>query len=171
MSPRVPRVPPDTLRFFARIDRFTCECPRCGQIIQAHFDRAIGQIRREQAENKRPARGLRMTYNPLSSRLTCPQCRRTFGVGLLLYPVHPRATGRQPVDTRPTYQQLMDIRQQAGGFFVHQPKRGADPVNLAVEAECSCPPRGRRSDCPIHGWEQGADPSIVSPIGGEEEDQ
>jgi len=165
MSPRIPHMPDETLRFFARVDRFTCECPRCGQIIQAHFDRNISRVRQDEARKKTPTsrssrgEGKRLTYNPLSSRLTCTQCRRTFGVGLLLYPVEPRATGRQPPDTRPTSDQLLEIRRLSGGFLVKGKIAAEAEVNLAIENSCTCPDRGTSRHCPVHGWPELREPS------------
>lgn len=114
-------------------------------------------------------------YNPLTQRLTCPQCRRTFGVGLLLYPVKAQSPATQPYDTRPTYRQLLELRQMMTGFFVDKPLSGSDSVNLAIEQECTCKDLfGRGSDgCPVHGWDD--PPSLDTaelgpPVGGEEED-
>lgn len=170
--PRLPALP-DNQRFFARVDSFTCECPRCGQIIQARYDRAVHMVRRQQAQQKRPTgsrggsghmggEGKRLTYNPLTSRLQCPSCRRTFGIGLLAYPVDARATARQPEDSKPTYQQLLEIRRLAGGFLVPASLRGDAPVNIAVELECDCPDRGSSRHCPVHGWPE-LKPGYVAP--------
>lgn len=187
--PHLPSLPPGTPRVFGRIDRFTCECPRCGQLIQAHFDRPAGQIRRAQIQPslKEGAPGRvkprsTLTYNPLTSRLTCPQCNRVWGVGLLLYPVHPRSAPSQPMDQRPTFQQLLAMRQLAGGFFMDKaaPIKGVDSLNLAIDEECACwlenstPPRMHYvAKCPIHGWlDQPGAEDIVEldpPIGGERE--
>ncbi len=165
------RLPPGTPRVFGRIDRFTCECPRCGQLIHVHLDRP-GQLRRSLSYKdprdppgapKRPKTGGKflMMYNPLTSRLTCPQCQRVFGVGLLLYPVAPRAAPSQPRDQRATWAQMLAIRQLAGGFFMDKatPITGDDSLNIAIDHECTCwledsqPPRMHYvQNCPIHGW-------------------
>lgn len=171
--PRPPRLPLDTLRLFARIDRFTCECPRCGQIIQAHFDRPISQVRRKLAQRVREKRnhgGQRLTYNPLTSRLTCPSCRRIFGVGLLLYPVGERAQSRQPYDTQPTYRQLAALRQLGGGFLLSRPLKGRDSVNIVTRGVCRCRFGRPDSMCPVHGWEEqlGPDPGEGAIDDGEE---
>lgn len=168
---RLPALP-ENQRFFARIDSFTCECPRCGHIIHARFDRPASEVRRDQAALKRPAgtRGDRgvtglqrhLTYNPLTSRLHCPQCHRVFGIGLLAYPVAPRSTARQPEDSKPTYQQLLEIRRLAGGFLIAQELRADQPVNVAVEVACDCPDRGSSRHCPVHGWPE-LRPGYVAP--------
>ena len=195
--PRPDTLPQGVLRFFARVDRFTCECPRCGQLIQAHFDRSsgisVGEVRRKEAQRKTiKLRGRHLTYNPLTSRLTCPRCRRLFAVGLLLYPVQERSRQQQPQDTQPTYKQLLALRQlQGGGFLVNTPIRGRDSVNLAVQGTCTCTLVGRwdalrvrpSSTCPVHGWEEQLGPTptgkptgevptveLDTPIGGEEEE-
>jgi hypothetical protein len=151
--PRVPTLPAGTLRLFARIDRFTCECPRCQQLIVAHFDKPIGQVRRRLATKKHSG-GEHLTYNPLTSRLRCPRCRRTFGVGLLLYPVHERSQPQQPYDTQPTYRQLIALRQLAGGFILQRPIKGRDSVNILVEGTCRCLFGRTDPTCPVHGWEE-----------------
>lgn len=179
--PRVPTLPP-ALRLFGRIDRFTCECPRCAQLIQAHFDKPVGQVRRQIATRKHHGGGARFTYNPLTSRLTCPRCHRTFGVGLLLYPVHERSQPQQPYDTQPTYRQLIALRQLGGGFILEKPIKGRDSVNILVEGTCSCKFGRTYENCPVHGWAEQlgektpaaqaeldkAELRILKPPGGEE---
>ena len=143
-------------RFFARLDRFVCECPRCTTLIHAHFDLPVGNIRSKQRARRRPSRAKTMTYNPFSSRLTCPMCRKTWGVGLLLYPVHRRSPSAQPADQKPTYHQLLQLRQYAGGFLAERVLKGADEVNVAMTADCTCPQEAGGIDmgCPIHGWDE-----------------
>ena len=109
----------------------------------------------------------------LDARLQCPQCSRIFGVGLLLYPVHPRTAPAQPSDQKATWQQMLAMRQLAGGFFMDkaQPIRGPEAMNLYVEQECTCwleatePPRLHQlASCPIHGWlDQPGAEEIVEP--------
>lgn len=170
--PRLPHLPPGTRRFFGRIDRFTCECPRCGQILRAQLDQLVGQVRRTLARQAKAAprprahsrkldgspAGQRLTYNPLTSRLVCPQCGQVFGVGLLLYPVRERDTGQQPYDQRPTYKQLLALRELAGGFFIDKPIVGSDSMNIAVEGTCLCDWKAETlipcAVCPVHGWEE-----------------
>lgn len=157
--PRLPFLPAGALRLFGRIDRFTCECPACGQITHAHFDREVAKVRRKLVRPKqqgRPDPG--MTYNPLTSRLRCPQCMRIWGVGLLLYPVVPRAAASQPYDQRPTWKQLLNLRQIHTGFLLEKKVRGSDSLNVVVEQTCTCEEiEGAirtRPNCPVHGWEE-----------------
>lgn len=179
--PRLPQLP-SAFRLFARIDRFTTECPACGQLISAHFDRQIGRVRRA-LMRRRQATGSTadpgMQYNPLTSRLTCPQCGRVWGVGLLLYPVVPRSPPSQPYDQRPTWKQLLSLRQLATGFILEQPIRGSDSLNIVVEGSCTCVEvEGRvrvTPSCPVHGWAEqlpATPPPMAEldpPVGGEED--
>lgn len=153
--PRDPKAPADAMRFFARIDQFTCECPKCGQLIVVKFGRPVGKIRRYLASRPTPKQQrvhTSLAYNPLTSRLECPQCLRIFGVGLILWPVRPRAAAGQPPDTKPSYRQLLEIRRHLQGFAPFLPITTRDPVNWAVEEPCTCPDGGYLSTCPVHGW-------------------
>jgi hypothetical protein len=184
LMPRVPKLPAGSLRLFGRVDRFTVECPRCAELISATYERRmpIGHVRRAEAARKRPSAKQTIIYNPLTSRLCCPRCRRTFAVGLVLYPVHPRSQPQQPDDTRPTWEQLLELRQLGAGFYIPETIKGKDPVNLFVERECPCEGGKVVLDCPIHGWDPEAkafrkpsdtsceDIHDVLPVGGEEEE-
>jgi uncharacterized protein YbaR (Trm112 family) len=143
--PHVPTAPPGT-RFFARIDDFHCECPACGALIVAHATTGGTQRRR------RRARGLQ--YNPITSVLYCPSCRRAFGVGLMLWPLRRCGNTRQiPADHQPTRRQMRALAQYAYGIWADEIKRQGDELNLAIDAECTCPPQGWRQSCPVHGWD------------------
>ncbi len=39
--PRLPTLPPDTVRCFARLDKFVVECPNCGQLLRAHLGGSV----------------------------------------------------------------------------------------------------------------------------------
>lgn len=154
--PRPPNLPPD--RFFARVDRFVCECPFCGVIIHANFAEKLSRIQQQQVQRQRtkralelgrsPDRGRALQFNPLTSRLCCPSCRKVWAVGLVLYPVAGQKAGRQPEDQRPTWQQLLELRQLAGGVLGDGVISGEEPVNLAVESACTC--EVDRAGCPVH---------------------
>jgi rubredoxin len=142
--PHVPSSPPGT-RFFARIDRFHCECPACGQLIVAHKDYAKRIT--DSAFKRRRA----TVYNPIASQLTCPGCHRIFGVGLVLWPL--RRGGRRkdiPADHQPTLREIRALAGQAYGIWTTEAKRQGDAINLAIDAECICPPGGWRGDCLVH---------------------
>lgn len=156
--PRIPDLPPDTLRLFGRIDRFTCECPRCAHLIRAQFKSVLQTRRKEVARKHYSTNGDSAPdatiYNPLTQRLVCPACRVTFAVGLLLYPVADRVPAEQPYDTAPTWKQLLAIRHLSSAIFLDRPIRGADSVNILVERECACRGRQLVATCPIHGWRE-----------------
>lgn len=146
--------PPPGDRFFAQVDRFTCECPSCGRLIHAQLDYRRGG-RGKEARRRRPRRAEERTYNPYTQRLACPGCHKTYQVGLLLYPVVERSwRALAPSDTVPTPRQQLAIRRHAlGGLWTEEPKRSGEAVNLVVEAKCSCPqPYGWAAACPLHGW-------------------
>lgn len=157
--PKVNKLPAST-RFFARVERFVCECPRCGSIILAHIQPASGQSRTQMLTERRRrwTRGFvpGAPYNPVTCRLTCPSCRRTWGVGLILWPVPRSGGGRgvlQPPDARLSARQRTEMRQYSEGRFAHLPLAKGGEHNLAVTSECTCPmPDGMDMGCPIHGW-------------------
>jgi len=142
--PHVPKSP-EGIRFFARIDRFHCECPACGAMIVAHKDPSIPKT--HSAFKRRRA----TQYNPIASQLTCPECRRTFGVGLVLWPLRRGARRTNlPADHQPTLRELRALAGQAYGLWASEIKRQGDALNLAIDAECICPPGGWRGDCLVH---------------------
>ncbi len=144
--PHVPNAPRG-VRFFARVDRFHCECPNCGQLIVAGKDPTASP------ERLRHLRRRQTLYNPMSSTLYCPGCRKAFGVGLLLWPLG-RAHGKTtPADQVPTRRQLRELAQYAQGIWPEDPKHPGDPLNLAIDSDCTCPPGGWKPHCPVHGWD------------------
>lgn len=158
-----PLVPPAD-RFWARVDRFACECPACGYVISAALKEAPGPLRTAQARrhsgraavSSKARKWHQQVYNPLTARCCCPACRRVWAVGLVLYPVAPRCLSRQPSDTKPTWRQLLDLRQRAQGFLAEQAIKGDQPVNIAAVLECTCPEvkGGWAPACPVHGDER-----------------
>jgi hypothetical protein len=147
--PHQPTAPPG-IPFFARIDRFHCECPNCTTMIVAHKDPTLSGAILERLKHGRTL------YNPISSVLCCPKCRRTFGVGLLLWSIAPGGQrGFAPADHQPTRRQLAALAKYSYGIWVAEPKRQGEPFNVAVDGECTCPREagGWRPSCPVHGWE------------------
>jgi hypothetical protein len=153
--PHVPAAPPAD-RFFARIDKFECECPSCGRLISSALDkrnptRATAEARQLQARTNK--RIWDSVWNPHSQRLACPWCRKSFVAGLLLYPVKPH--GGRPLDAPPdvalTSRELAVMRQRAQGWYVRQLYRAGQHVNQAVMTPCSCPEPGWSVTCPLHG--------------------
>lgn len=142
--PRIPELPP-SLRFFGRVERFTCECPKCGHLLIA---------RPVPIAVRKPWRQGERIWNPLSGRLWCPWCRTTFGIGLLVYPVQRDIGARgdqRPADWKPTWQQLCALRQLHGAYLIEEGKAPGDHHNLYVEGACTCLPGGeQREPCPLH---------------------
>lgn len=167
--PHVPSMPP-AVRFFARLERFECECPSCGQLIFSRFDdrrapKRLHKISQRRSEAKRDphSRAVEdLVWNPHSHRLACPKCHKAFIVGLVAYSTrHGMWRLRTaPPDTVPTAKQYQEIRQRyaaarllAGGYWMRRPQlTRAESVNLAIDQPCICPPEGvPLSSCPIHG--------------------
>jgi len=158
--PHVPSMPPNN-RFFARLDRFECECPSCGELLFTMHDarrhpgwRHTNHRRRALAAEKPRSPSIRdMVFNPVTQRLRCPFCRSTYAVGIVAYPIHPGGYLREePSDTRPTKRQRMEMRRAAGGFFIDKDNRSSDEVNLAIDGDCSCPEKGWVPSCRVHGY-------------------
>lgn len=151
-------LPPDGTPFFARIDKFHCECPHCSDIILV-----TGRNRRDRRKRK-PDLGKPGLYNALASILTCPACGHHFGVGLLLWNL---TSSRRaiPSDQIPTRRQLALLRHKAAGVWPHKVKRAGEPTNVAAGAECTCPDEGWAPACPIHRWAWGEGRPAEEPEG------
>ena len=159
--PHVPKMPPAT-RFFARLDRFSCECPACGKVI--YTGRGItGQPRRLEAVYKARANAAgklrnrsvwKLQWNPITQRLVCPYCTTPFTAGLVLYTVPPGAyrSLTPPPDTIPTPHQRAELRRLAGGYFGKDPHKQTAEVNLVIDDPCTCSEvTGWSPSCPVHG--------------------
>jgi hypothetical protein len=148
-------------RFFARLDRFECECPNCGKLIFSDQDERSLPTRLKTPGMKRGAARQhpynkavwKLTWNPFTQRLRCPWCRNSFVAGLLLYPM--KLGGPRPVtpppDTTPTKRQLLELRRRASGWFASADYHRGDEVNLVIDAECICPEHEWAPRCPVHG--------------------
>lgn len=148
--PHVPEAPAGS-RFFARIDRFHCECPACGALIVAHKDPSV------RTSSPAMTKRRRTLYNPIMSIVTCPSCRRAFGVGLMLWSLGRGGPGRRvPADHQPTRRQLRELASYSYGVWAAEIKRQGDELNIAIDQECCCPRSegGWAPRCPVHGWEQ-----------------
>jgi hypothetical protein len=152
---------PAASRFFARIDRFECECPSCGQIIlSSRQARGYDLDRLKSPSEQRAAAKLlpqnrsvrRLIYNPLTQRLKCPHCNTSYTVGLLLYPLHHGGRYRpvQPPDTIPSRREMAELRRYAGGWWLNQQRKQDDPVNQVVDNPCRCQPQAWVPGCPVH---------------------
>lgn len=147
-------------RIFGRIDRFDCECPSCGALIRGQLTpRAQGGAVADQLDalkkGGRLARGRRSNqataYNPLTSTLTCPFCYRKYQVGLILWPAKPDKRYAIPEDQKVNRRHALQLRALAQGIVAEQLKAKHEPTNVYVRAECTCPIRGWKPTCPVHG--------------------
>lgn len=157
--PHVPTMPPAT-RFFARVDRFEAECPNCGRIIATQHTRGreLPHDWRRDAQGYRRPRikqtRRRLIWNPVSQRLACPWCQKTYLVGLLLYPVTYGMWRlmEPPPDAVPDRRQYAEIRRRAQGWYRTMLAKQDQEVNLVVDGGCRCQD-GELEDarCPVHG--------------------
>lgn len=154
------RTAPPADRFFARLDKFECECPNCGKLIYSAMDRRAHTVR-QQTLSKRQAVRLAPTsrrlydsvWNPCSQRLKCPSCGAAYMAGLLLHPV-PRSQQRlvdPPPDVIPTARELAVSRQKAQGWHTAARYVAGEHVNVVVVTPCSCPLKGWVVSCAVHG--------------------
>jgi hypothetical protein len=161
--PRVPYLPPAS-RFFARLDKFACECPACGGLITSNYDTRDTPLRLSTMGQRRGAIKQRpgdqsiqhLVWNPHTQRLRCPHCYKVCTLGLLAYDHAPSAgqyqpLNVQPADTVPDRRQRLELRQAGGGWWAEQAYAPGDEVNLVVTNPCSCPRKGWAASCPVHG--------------------
>lgn len=149
--PKQPSAPAG-VPIFARLHRFDVECPACLCLMLAGFGGRASDLR----VSHQRTRGI---YNPLLARLTCPSCRATFGVGLLLWrikPSHPSRRRQRPADQVPSPAQRAAIRTARLSLLAADRQRQGDPLNVFVEDACTCPEGldgriGWARHCPVHG--------------------
>lgn len=122
----------ESIRFFARLSAFDCECPYCGRLLM---------VGRGKPDNKR--------YNRVTSIVTCADragdethevvrgCGRKFLLGIIAWPLKSGPTPERPgpLDPRPPDQvpsprQLAEIRQYARGIWTKKPKNKGDRTNI-----------------------------------------
>jgi hypothetical protein len=163
------RTVPPADRFFARLDKFECECPNCGQMIfTAHDDRTLParllgpDKRRHAAALPRNQSVWNLVWNPLAQRLRCPWCGIAYYAGLMLYPSKSgaRRALAAPPDATPDKRQWLAIRRRAGGFFAKDTYIYGQNVNWVIDADCTCGEDTWAPACPIHG-----DPAQGAPAG------
>lgn len=153
---------PSADRFFARLEKFECECPNCGRLIFASLDRkdlpsrlqSTAHLRRDGRMTPHSKRIWNLVWNPYTQRLACPWCHKAFMAGLLLFPVAPRIHRQldPPPDVDPTAREWAEIRRKASGWYARELHAREDQhVNRMVTSPCSCPERGWVVTCPVHG--------------------
>ncbi len=97
-------------RFFAQLESFDIECPRCGKVYQVRV-RGLRQ----------PAR--RGYWDPPTARFQCTAkggCQRRYVLGIVAWPIGtgPRAASAVPKDQVPWPRQLAQIRREGGGWWL-----------------------------------------------------
>lgn len=151
--PEIPRMSPGR-RVFARIDKFECSCPHCGEIVFAAMDGRYLTATREKAQRRPKAvEILKLFWDPYTQRFKCPWCNHVYTVGVVFYPARPsqpRVHTPAP-DCKPTAAEVAEMRRLASGWLAEQGRHPQDDANLVVTASCSCPTLGTAPDCPLHG--------------------
>lgn len=137
--------------FFARIRTMDLECPKCGVVFCCT--------------------GKRGPYSARTARFSCPNCRKIYAVGILLFDVKPdHRRDITPPDWVPTAQQAHQLRGEyqsiarydelrqrslATGVAVGEKKGWGDPRNVILPNACECEIVGRgiitHPNCPVHG--------------------
>jgi len=153
---RLPTPPTDSTRTFARVSEAWLACPRCGTVL--YFS---------------PRKTLHCTWNRRSARLKCEECRLTFAVGLILWPVgNHQGRGTIPMDQVPQERELAQMRAMEGigggsgaGWWMAQerPRKHFQEMHTNVGPRCTCRAEdGPLGDveCPLHGVKdhEGDDP-------------
>jgi hypothetical protein len=156
---RVASLPPAD-RFWARLDRFECECPSCAQVFSTGQGRGrqphrLNTLARQRAAARKLPGNISvqgLIFNPVTQRVECPFCHTVYVAGLLLYSVRTRRRLQEPPDTIPTPHQRAALRRFAGGWWLNQLLERDEDVNLRVDLPCICPePDGWAVACPVHG--------------------
>lgn len=112
-------------RFFARLERATLECPRCGHVYTI--------TTRQPSAN----------WDPATARFTCtnktPQCARVYVLGVVAWPIAavPHVASATPRDQVPHERQLAQLRREGGGWWLApeaaQRRPRPDETNLTLE--------------------------------------
>lgn len=91
-------------RFFARVERATLECPRCGSVYQIS------------------ARTKSANFDPMTARFHCTTdgCKRTYVIGIVAWPIipAPKVASATPRDQVPNERQLAALRKEGGGWWL-----------------------------------------------------
>jgi hypothetical protein len=116
-------------RFFARIERVTLECPRCGYVYTI--------------SSRQPS----ANWDPNTARFTCTNratgntCGKTYILGILAWPIIPTpgVASQPPRDQVPNERQLAQMRREGGGWWLAdeagQREKRPETTNLTTEEE------------------------------------
>lgn len=132
-------MPLDASRFYAVPERGRMECPKCGTVLR--WGLTTGQKWGD--------------WNPLTSTLRCTRCGMRFVLGIVAWPIHLGYQGRWPTspsDQLGTVRELIEARQQAGGFWMRERRTRPDQsANWYISEGCTCAPLLWRETCAVHG--------------------
>ena len=158
--PHVPTMPPAS-RLWARLAKFECACPKCGEVITTEHDarqlpaRMANTSRKRQAAKQYPRAPSvwDLVWNPHTQRLKCPSCGAAFTVGLTIFALRPgsRRILVAPPDTVPNAHERAELDRLGGAWYLESPYLAGQPVNLAIDTPCSCPEKGWLVTCAVHG--------------------
>ena len=130
-------------RFWASVEGFRLICPQCQQFVLAAVAPGHGKSHIR-------------SYDRQHQVLECPHCLMVSHVGLLLWPAirGGHRFGRDiPPDVKLTKRELMELRRITSGWWMRQPHKDGERVNLWIPEACTCAPDPWRASCPIHGSE------------------
>lgn len=101
-------------RFFARLQSFDLECPRCGTVYQIRLGPS--------PKKGRVTPNAQKNWDPTTGRFTCTtrECARTYVLGILAWPItpSPNVASTPPADQVPSPRQLAQMRREGGGWWM-----------------------------------------------------
>jgi hypothetical protein len=94
-------------RFFARLQSFDLECPKCGTVYQVRMPRGGHKT---------------VNYDPWTARFRCTakNCNGMYVLGILAWPIvaTTRVASQPPEDQVPSPRQLGQMRKEGGGWWM-----------------------------------------------------
>lgn len=158
--PKVDKLPAG-VKVFARVFAFDVACPACGCVIVTDHKRGGPRLPRRRSRKHKTlyAEG---PYNSLIGRLRCPNCRKEYGVGLVLWSVPLTGNAAEipiPEDWVPTTRQYAALQNYRVGIWPEVRLVKGGPQNLLITALCSCPldQGDSATDCPVHSYQARVD--------------
>lgn len=125
-APPRPRPPQYRRHVFAHLLALDCACPGCG-VVYAGPRKAV----REEGRARR--RYSRNGYDPTSGRFTCTYCHGVWVLGVIFWPTHPGIRPGRPVDTVPTLEEALTLREQASRQALQRKREAKAPVNVVED--------------------------------------